>query len=176
MRRLGPEEDPPGLLRGAPSARERRLHFVLRDPSRAPVVEVLGSRFLPLFGRDDEACADVSWKLRFPRVVRVHPAAGAAGTVPDTLQTFWRKGCEAGLAQRGTSWLEILMRLHRAGELSGAAGRSPAERTAEWRRPVPSARGWVARRASAGRWLTSRAAAWGPAALAAVRSPVSTES
>ena len=46
MRRLNVDEDPPAWLLHPPSAKERRPHFVLIDPSLAVKVEVLGSRFL----------------------------------------------------------------------------------------------------------------------------------
>lgn len=123
MRRLGQHEALPSWLLHAPEGRARRPHFVLTDPATAVKVEVLGSRFLTRFVNDDDAVKVVPWKLRFPRVVRwFSDAAGLHGTIPDTLESYRLKGCEAWLAQRGRTWPSI------AEELSGDLGVDAEER------------------------------------------------
>ena len=119
MRKLEPGEPLPSWLLHGPTSKLRGMHFVLRDPARAVKVEVLGSRFLTRFTHDDEAVEIVPWKLRFPRIVRwFGEAAAAEATLPDTVDTYRRKGCEAWLAARGRSWSEIALELFRNGELS----------------------------------------------------------
>lgn len=123
MRRLAPDEPPPAWLVHMPANKERRPHFILRDVRDAVKVEVLGSRFLTRFTGDPEAVGGCPWKLRFPRVIRWHgePAAAAA-IIPDTLMSYRRKGCEAWLVARGTSWASIAQDLADNGELGVVAG------------------------------------------------------
>jgi len=123
MRRLRPDEDPPSWLLHAPTAHDRRMHFVLVEPACAITVEVLGSRFLSRYQGDGEAVESVPWKLRFPRIISWH--RGGGGSVPDTLMSYRRKGCEAWLAQRGTSWLQIAIDLYDGGDLEGGTAGEP---------------------------------------------------
>ena len=55
-----------------PTAQGARPHWVLRDAALAPVVEVVGSRFLRRYGLDGDGASSkaVHWQLRFPRVTR----------------------------------------------------------------------------------------------------------
>ena len=91
MKRLPVDAAPPAWLGGCPTTASTRPHWVLRDPAAAPVVEVLGSRFLRCYAMDMscDSNTDIPWKLRFPRVTKW--AEASAGVVPDTVATFVAK-------------------------------------------------------------------------------------
>ena len=74
----------------------------MRDPSpcagcipwyaaQAPVVEVVGSRFLRRYGKDSSVAASTAlpWQLRFPRISQW--AEASPGAVPDTVASFAQK-------------------------------------------------------------------------------------
>ena len=78
-----------------PTAQGARPHWVLRDAALAPVVEVVGSRFLRRYGLDGDGASSkaVHWQLRFPRVTRW--AEASDGVVPDTVASFCAKAMAA---------------------------------------------------------------------------------
>lgn len=95
MRRLAVDAPPPTWLRDCPTAQGARPHWVLRDAALAPVVEVVGSRFLRRYGLDSDGASSraVHWQLRFPRVTRW--AEASEGIVPDTVASFCAKAMAA---------------------------------------------------------------------------------
>ena len=95
MRRLAVDAPPPGWLCDCPTAQGARPHWVLRDANTAPVVEVVGSRFLRRYGLDGDGASSkaVHWQLRFPRVTRW--AEASDGVVPDTVASFCAKAMAA---------------------------------------------------------------------------------
>ena len=124
MRRYEADEPAPGWLQKMPTGKERRPHFILVDPEDAIKVEVLGSRFLTRFKGDEEAVDECPWKLRFPRVIKWHADPSADSSIPDTLSTFRRKGCDAWIAVRGQSWESIAQDVYDRREL-GDDGAAP---------------------------------------------------
>ena len=95
MTRLPVDARPPSWLRDCPEKQNHRPHWVLRDPARAPFVEVLGSRFLRRYDKDTSVAANkkVHWQLRFPRVSKW--AEASDGVVPDTVASFTDKAIAA---------------------------------------------------------------------------------
>ena len=87
-----------------PTAQGARPHWVLRDAALAPVVEVVGSRFLRRYGLDSDGASSkaVHWQLRFPRVTRwARVRAGARVRV----RVVCRPMCETN-GTHGVRWGE----------------------------------------------------------------------
>ena len=95
MERLGVDEPPPAWMRQCPTSTMARPHWVLLDPKTAPIVEVMGSRFLRRYNQDTDASSNRSlpWTLRFPRVAKWCEATD--GVVVDTIESFRAKAVAA---------------------------------------------------------------------------------
>jgi len=95
MNRLGVDEPPPAWMRQCPTSTMARPHWVLLDPESAPVVEVMGSRFLRRYNQDKDASSNRSlpWTIRFPRVARWFEETD--GVVVDTVASFRAKAVAA---------------------------------------------------------------------------------